>query len=223
MKLLNKISKLDAHHRSLVSILISFLFFIFLNSRLNAAYLLLILWDVFALSTLILSWITLTNTEISQIRITATKQDPSRTTIFTLIIIASCISLLAVGFVLNTAKGAAIGILSSHIILAALSVICSWILIHTLYSLRYAHVFYGDKNKPAEKDYHGGLDFPGEKKPDYMDFAYFSFVIGMTFQVSDVQITSKRMRRLVLLHGIISFGFNTVILALVINIIASLL
>jgi uncharacterized membrane protein len=66
------------------------------------------------------------------------------------------------------------------------------------------------------------LDFPGEEKPDYLDFAYFSFVIGMTFQVSDVQVTAKRMRQLVLVHGILSFGFNTLILALAVSTVTSL-
>ena len=70
--------------------------------------------------------------------------------------------------------------------------------------------------------YMGGLIFPGEDKPDYLDFAYFSFVLGMTFQVSDIQISSKPLRKLALLHGILSFGFNTIIVALTINIIAGL-
>ena len=86
------------------------------------------------------------------------------------------------------------------------------------FGLRYAHTFYGDPDGPAGPQQHaGGLDFPGGRLPDYMDFAYFSFVIGMTFQVSDVQITSREFRKLVLLHGMLSFGFNTVILALTIN------
>lgn len=68
----------------------------------------------------------------------------------------------------------------------------------------------------------GGLEFPNEKKPDYLDFTYFAFVIGMTFQVSDVDITSKRIRRLAWMHGVLSFAFNTIIVALTINIISGL-
>jgi uncharacterized membrane protein len=68
----------------------------------------------------------------------------------------------------------------------------------------------------------GGLDFPGEAKPDFVDFAYFSFVLGMTFQVSDVSISSKKIRRMVLWHSLISFGYNAVIIALTINVIAGL-
>ena len=87
--------------------------------------------------------------------------------------------------------------------------------------MRYAHIFYGDhETEPAI--HAGGLIFPDEDKPDYFDFAYFSFVLGMTFQVSDIQVTSKRLRKLALLHGILSFGFNTIIVALTINVIAGL-
>jgi uncharacterized membrane protein len=95
---------------------------------------------------------------------------------------------------------------------------------HTLYSLHYGHVYYGDID-PRAATYlaEKGLEFPGNEDPDYLDFAYFSFVIGMTCQVSDVQVTSKRMRRLTLLHGVISFAFNTVILALLINTVSALL
>ncbi len=87
--------------------------------------------------------------------------------------------------------------------------------------MRYAHIYYGDhKTNPGVHT--GGLVFPNEDKPDYLDFAYFSFIVGMTFQVSDVVITLARLRKLVLLHSILAFGFNTVIVALTINVIASL-
>jgi uncharacterized membrane protein len=82
-------------------------------------------------------------------------------------------------------------------------------------------MFYGDRTDDPAKHI-GGLEFPGDAQPDYLDFAYFSFVLGMTFQVSDVQITSHRLRRVALLHSIISFFFTTVILALSINLLASL-
>ena len=96
--------------------------------------------------------------------------------------------------------------------------ISSWALVHTVYGLRYAHAFYGDSDEPGVHQHAGGLIFPGDRPPDYFDFAYFSFVVGMTCQVSDVQITSRRMRRITLIHSVLSFGFNTLILALLINI-----
>ena len=219
----NKISKLDSHHRSAIALLISLLFLFIFQRFLSIPNLITLCWDVFAVITLILSWISISTTEIHQIRLTAKKQDSSRTTIFSLVIIAACISLFAVGFVLGSSKGLPASELTFHISLAIASVICSWLLIHTLFALRYAHVYYGDKITLDNKENDGGLDFPGEREPDYMDFSYFSFVVGMTCQVSDVQVTSKRMRRLVLLHGVLSFAFNTAILALIINILASLI
>jgi uncharacterized membrane protein len=96
------------------------------------------------------------------------------------------------------------------------------LLLHAVFGLRYAHKYYGDSEIDAKK-HAGGLKFPDEVRPDYRDFAYFSYVIGMTCQVSDVAVTSREMRRLVLLHGILSFAFNTVILALTINTVSSLL
>jgi len=97
----------------------------------------------------------------------------------------------------------------------------SWVLLHTLFSLHYAHVYYGDSDDDRVRD--RGLEFPQDRNPDYLDFAYFSFVIGMTSQVSDVQVKSKRMRRLTLIHGVMSFAFNTFILALFINTVSGLL
>ena len=203
--------------------MISLLFLLISQRFLSIPNLITLGWDVFAVITLVLSWISISITEIHQIRLTAKKQDSSRTTIFSLVIIAACISLFAVGFVLGSSKGLPASELTFHISLAIASVICSWLLIHTLFALRYAHVYYGDKITLDNKENDGGLDFPGEREPDYMDFSYFSFVVGMTCQVSDVQVTSKRMRRLVLLHGVLSFAFNTAILALIINILASLI
>ena len=110
-----------------------------------------------------------------------------------------------------------------HLLLGLATVVLSWSLLHTVFGLRYAHAFYGDSDQPGESLHAGGLVFPGQRKPDYFDFAYYSFVVGMTCQVSDVQITSYRMRRLTLLHSVLAFGFNTIILALLINTVSSLL
>ena len=98
----------------------------------------------------------------------------------------------------------------------------SWFLVHTLYTFHYAHMYYddveGDNSKDAE-----GLDFPQDESPDYIDFTYFSFVIGCTFQVSDVEISSRRIRHAVLAHQMISFFLNTIVVALTINLVAGLI
>jgi uncharacterized membrane protein len=97
----------------------------------------------------------------------------------------------------------------------------SWIMVHTVFTFHYAHMYYDVPDEGSSK-ISGGLDFPGEKEPDYIDFAYFSFVIGCTFQVSDVEISSRKIRRMALLHGLLSFGLNTFVVALTINLIAGL-
>jgi len=107
-----------------------------------------------------------------------------------------------------------------HVALVAVTLFVSWLMTHTTFAFRYAHEFYAkDRGGP---DFDRGLTFPGEERPDYLDFMYFSLVLGMTFQVSDVQITSRKMRRVAAVHGLLSFLFNTIILALTVNIAAGL-
>jgi uncharacterized membrane protein len=106
-----------------------------------------------------------------------------------------------------------------HMGLAMLALAMSWLFIHTLFAFRYAHRYYQEK-KRKEPD-GAGLVFPNQPDPDYFDFLYYSFVIGMTSQVSDVQVSSREMRRLTLGHGILSFAFNVLIVALTINVLAS--
>jgi uncharacterized membrane protein len=97
----------------------------------------------------------------------------------------------------------------------------SWLVTHVTFAFRYAHEYYArDAGGP---DLDGGLEFPLEKAPDYLDFLYFALVLGMTFQVSDVQITSRKLRRVATLHGLLSFLFNTVIVAFTVNIAAGLM
>jgi len=179
---------------------------------------LMIGWDTFSLCMIVMSWITFFITNSKQIREQSKVQDPSRTIIFAIILISTFASILAVLLLIVTKKESSAGI-SWRLFISVMGMLLSWFLIHTIFTLRYAHIYYGDhKTKP--NTHAGGLDFPGDEKPEYLDFAYYAFVLGMTFQVSDVQITSKRFRNLALLHGLISFGFNTIMIALTINLIA---
>jgi uncharacterized membrane protein len=102
-----------------------------------------------------------------------------------------------------------------QLIFAGATILLSWAFVHSIFATHYAHEFY--REGPSAS----GLKFPGGDKPDYMDFMYFSFVIGMTFQVSDVAITSRSIRHTVLAHAIVSFLFNVALLAIMINIAAS--
>jgi uncharacterized membrane protein len=150
-------------------------------------------------------------------------QDEGRLVISSLITAAACASLLAIGLILHDNKGIPTAILGVHVGLSVMTILGSWLLVHTIFTLHYAHDYYQEDLRTSIEDEVRGLEFPGCPEPDYWDFLYFSFVIGMTSQVSDVQVTSRSMRRLTLLHGVLSFFFNTAILAMSINIIAGLI
>jgi len=150
-------------------------------------------------------------------------QPTGRKLIFLFVVVAACASLASVAYLLGMAKGLEGWRLASHILLALATVILSWLVLHTVFALHYAHLFYHEPQIPGSTRIARGLVFPdGEIEPDYLDFAYFSFIIGMTSQVSDVQINSRKFRHWALLHGMVAFGYNTAVLALSINIISGL-
>lgn len=141
----------------------------------------------------------------------AKQQDSGRWTTLLSGVVLSAVVLGAVTTELNSSdKGGALAIA-----VAATTIILAWTFMNTLFSLHYAHGYYGEFGKP-----HQGLDFPGDEEPDYWDFAYFAFTIGMTFQVSDVQITTRYLRRIGLMHSAIAFFFNVFIIAISVNIAA---
>jgi uncharacterized membrane protein len=180
-------------------------------------------WDIGTICFLILAWVMINNATPQRMRRSAQREDSSRLTVLMLVVAAACMSLLTITFMLQGGKSLPAKILALHVIFAVITIVSSWLLIHTMFALQYAHYYYRDRHEDATISNAEGLDFPQDKQPDYWDFLYFSFVIGMTCQVSDVQITSSLMRRLALVHGMVTFFFNTVILALSINIIAALL
>jgi len=220
---MNWIARVDARHRLIVSLVAGFATWLALRGRVQSSTQSIATWDVFALFVLVLAWLTILTTPPHKLRARAQEQDVSRTVIFVFVILAACASLFAVGFLFFGNKQIQHSHFVVHLLLSLIAVIGSWLLMHTVFGLRYAHTYYGDPDGPGPRQHAGGLIFPGDRLPDYIDFAYFSFVIGMTFQVSDVQITSRELRQLVLIHGILSFGFNTVILALAINTVATLI
>jgi uncharacterized membrane protein len=151
----------------------------------------------------------------------ARQEDEGRVVILSLITISACISVVAIGLILQD-KGKENSRLFLHLGLSIATIISSWLLVHTIFAQHYAHIYYRAERTLAECKA-DGLDFPGEIEPDYWDFLYFSFVIGMTSQVSDVNVTSRQIRRLSLIHGVLSFFFNTTIVAMMINIVAGLI
>jgi uncharacterized membrane protein len=212
--------RINSFHKLLICIAIAVaVYFIVEIKDIDVLTHVMIGWDTFSVCMIVMSWITFFITNSKQIREQSKTQDPRRSIIFIIIIISTLASFLAVLLLIVTKKGENGGS-SWHLPIAVAGMLFSWILIHTIFTLRYAHIYYGDhETKP--NTHAGGLEFPDDALPEYLDFAYFSFVLGMTFQVSDVQIKSKRLRKLALLHGLLSFGFNTIMIALTINLIIS--
>ena len=179
-------------------------------------------WDVFAASTLLLIGAAMFTADARSIRQVANNEDPSRALAFGFVLVAALASLMGVVALLGTMKTLSAAALTRHIALSIAAVLESWLLVHTVFTLRYAHIFY-DTNDADGSDT-GGLEFPGnDPEPDYLDFAYFAFTIGMAAQTADVTIPGRRQRRTALLHALISFCFNTAIVALSISAIGGLL
>lgn len=177
----------------------------------DAVLSLLVMWDVFAALLILASVREFAAVKEDRIKELVAAEDDSTWLLFGIVITACVVSLVMLVF---SFPGGNTGMLLK--ILSILAVALSWILLHTSFTFRYAHMYYGDNNLRYSGSVRG-LDFPGDEDPDYFDFAYFSFVLGMTFQVSDVSITSKAIRRLTLLHSMIAFVFNTVIVVLTVS------
>ncbi len=149
----------------------------------------------------------------AHMRLQAKAQDTGRWGVLWSAVVLAAVVLVALGTELHAAKGGGLPALG----LGAASVVLSWLFLNVMFALHYAHGYYGDL---GEK--HAGLQFPDTPHPDYWDFAYFAIVIGMTFQVSDVQIGSRYLRRVALLHSVIAFFFNVFIIAITVNIVAGM-
>jgi len=169
-------------------------------------------WDVAALIYLIWVWRRIWPLDAEQTASHAGREDPTKAAADLMLIIAALVSLLAVGIVLITADSSKSGV---EIGFGVASVVLSWAIIHTIFTIRYADLYYGGAD--------GGLDFHDEKRPRFVDFAYLAFTIGMTFQVSDTEVNASPIRGQVLRHALLSYLFGTVIVALTINLIAGLI
>ena len=198
--------------RTFIALALGVVIFFLLPDTRRLVTRLIVGWDVFAALYLVLACIMMLRCDVAHIRRSAILQDEGRFLILLLTAFGALASLGAIVFELGASKGDSAGL-----ILAIVTIVLSWTTVHTAFSLHYAHEFY-------RRSKAGGLQFPGgdaHAEADYWDFVYFSFVIGMTAQVSDVGITDKVIRRTATVHGIISFVFNTALLALMVNIAAS--
>lgn len=171
-------------------------------------------WDVGIGLDLMLSYWLIAHEAGARIRSRAAREDDGKVTILLLTVGAAVASLFAITAQLSVSN--APGGHSYTLIFATATIILTWFFLHTIFALHYAHEFYGSNARRGS-----GLKFPGDAEPGYWDFVYFSFVIGMTSQVSDVAVSDKAIRRVVFLHGVVSFFFNIGLLALTFNIAAN--
>ncbi len=183
----------------------------FLPASLSA----ILAWDSAVVCFMLLTYRVITDRSVASIKRRAARLDTRASVLMAIVVLAACVSLYGLSLNISGPHAALPNHPFLRVLLAGATVIGSWSLIHTVFAVHYAHLYYG----PSQ----GGLIFPGNGDPDYYDFLYYAFVVGMTCQVSDVQVGDKRLRRLTLIHGVLSFLFNTVILALAVSVGAGLL
>jgi uncharacterized membrane protein len=201
------------------AILSCLVFFLLLPEHWRTVTKLLTAWDSGTLLYLLLASIMMYNSDSATIRSRAALQDEGGLIILGLTVCSAIASLAAIMAELAAAKGHG-GTSLQHVMLTGTTVVLTWLFMQTMFALHYAHEFYNSHSRSND----GGLEFPGQNPfPDYWDFVYFSFVIGTAAQTADINITSKIIRRIVALHSVIVFFFNTTILALTVNVGASLL
>jgi uncharacterized membrane protein len=198
-----------ARPRLFISLAVGLASLLFMPSGWRITTRLLVGWDISLVLYLCLAYTTVISCGHDYIRRQAALQDDGRFLILIMTLVAAFASIAAIVMELGVKPQQA-----PQLVLAVVTIVLSWAAIHTTFALHYAHEYYRGNDV-------GGLKFPGDNAPDYWDFVYFSFVVGMTAQVSDVGITDKIIRRTATAHGVTSFFFNTALLALMVNIAAS--
>jgi uncharacterized membrane protein len=181
---------------------------------LGAGLPLLIGWNAGGAALLLLAWLLIASADEKITELRAGEEDPGRTLVYVIVLLASSVSLVAALQLTRHVASMPAAEAAWAEVLCLVTVALAWALTHTSFTLRYAHLYYRDDGEGV-----GGVEFPGTKTPTYFDFAYFAFTIGMCFQTSDVCISATPFRRAVLLHAVISFGYNTAIIAFVLNLV----
>ncbi len=181
----------------------------------------LISWDVAVVTFVALALSSMVDCNHEHMKKRALEHDEGKHFILLLTLVAAVASVAALGAELATAKGADAGKEGLQVALGAGTIALSWGFVQTVFALHYAHDYYM-AHEACHGEHREGLDFPGDEPPDYWDFMHFAIIIGATAQTADITIVSKAMRRVSTLHSLIAFAFNTAILALMINLAASL-
>ena len=201
-----------AHIRLFTALALGVALFLVLAGDLRGTTRALIAWNVAVAFYLVLATYMIAGCDMAQMRRRAEQEDEGGTLILVLTVAAAAASMVAIFAEMGAVPSQRAGALSATLALS--TVVLSWVFIQVIFALHYAHEFYGE----AKGGHKGGLQFPEDDRPEYWDFVYFSLVIGMTFQVSDVQVTNKSLRKLVVAHGAVSFFYNVAVIALMVNI-----
>jgi uncharacterized membrane protein len=175
-------------------------------------------WDAAAVVFVGWIWKDVWPLSTMETRLAAKTEDDFEAAAHDILVMASLVSLVGVGFALLKASQETGGIQAAITAVAVVSVVLSWLAVHTVFTLRYARQYYAENAGEG-----GGIDFHGTEPPDYRDFAYIAFTLGMTYQVSDTDVGSREIRRTVLRHALISYVFGVSVVAVVVNVVASLL
>lgn len=203
-----------SHLRALVALSAGALAALGFSRVLDPSLALLLGWVVIALVYLAWVWVVVRGRGAEETARHAAAVDPDRVTTDGLLLVSAVASLVAVGFVLARATGGAAAADLGRVALALLAVVLSWAMVHTVFMLRYARLYYATPE--------ACIDFAGPDKPAYSDFAYFSFTVGMTYQVSDTTLNGMLIRRTVLRHSLLAYLFGTGIVASAVSLATSL-
>lgn len=217
------LSHLDSKTRLGCSIMVAMLMFLQLPNSTQFDLRILTSWISGVICFLGLVVMMMCHATPQKTRYRAQRQEAQHLAIFLLVVVTACTSIFAIALMQANNKGALTPQTDLEVALSFLAVLCSWFLTHTMFALHYATCYYRPDFANREIGYSGGLDFPGEDEPDYWDFMYYSFTLGMTAQTSDVAIPSCFLRQLTIGHGVVSFFFYMVILASSVNIASSII
>ncbi len=212
--------RMDAHHRFFIALGAALVAFALLPSQLTWATRLLGTWDAFVYTSLGLMWTLILTADAKEAVTSAKLEDSGRAAISLLVLAGACMSVFAVVYELGVAKHAGHQHTGWRAFFCIATTFATWFLVHTVYTIRYAHQYYGTDEHDKTR---GGLDFPEDDEPGYLDFAYFAFTVGMCAQTSDVSVNDPGMRRLCLVHSLISYYFNVAVVGMSINAISGLL
>lgn len=221
--LISLLKNLDSRPRLGLCIMFGMLVFLLLPSAMSLNTRILAGWTLSILFFLTLIFAMMSDVTPQRTLYRAQSQEAQHSVVFFLVIISACTSIFAIALIQANNQNIPKAELAIEVVLSIMAIVCAWFLCHTTFALHYSTLYYRKQRWSLDEDCDGGLDFPGETPPDYWDFMYFAFTIGMTAQTSDVAITSATIRHLSLAHALVSFFFYMVIVASSVNVASGLI